>query len=84
MKVINALYRGLPVSTTSVGSEGLTVEDGCEMYIADDANEMAKEISTLLTNESLWVKFRDAGRELARKEYTWHKCLVRVEEAIHG
>ena len=84
VKVINALYRGLPVSTTSVGSEGLTVEDGCEMYIADDANEMAKEISTLLTNESLWVKFRDAGRELARKEYTWHKCLVRVEEAIHG
>ena len=84
VKVINALYRGLPVSTTSIGIEGINVDPGHNIFVADEVGQMAQEIGILLTCEDVWTKIRDAGRALARKEYTWKVTLMRVEEAING
>ncbi len=84
VKVINALYRGLPVSTTSVGVEGLLIENGCQAFVADDGAEMAQGIGVLLTDADRWRTMRDASRELARKEYTWQASLMRIEEAARG
>ncbi len=84
VKIINALYRGIPISTTTVGAEGLDVESGREIFIANEAGEMAEQIGVLLENEDRWIKFRDAGRALARREYTWNSTLLRVKEAVDG
>jgi len=84
VKVINALCRGLPVVTTSVGAEGLHVESGHEMFIADSPVEMAKDIDALLANEHKWTMMRDAARKLAKREYTWDLTLSQVEDAVHG
>lgn len=84
VKIVNALYRGIPVSTTSVGAEGLDVISGNEIFIANKAGEMAKQIGILLEDEAKWTKFRNAGRALVRKKYTWNSTLLRVKEAVDG
>lgn len=84
VKIINALYRGLPISTTTIGAEGLDIVSGHEIFIANEADEMAKQIGILLENEDQWTKFRDAGRALAKKKYTWSSTLLRVKEAVDG
>lgn len=84
VKVINALCRGLPVVTTSIGAEGLHVESGHEMFIADSPGEMANDIGALLANEHRWTMMRDAARKLANREYTWDLTLSQVEVAVHG
>ena len=36
VKTINGLCRGIPMVSTSIGTEGLRVEDGKDVFIADD------------------------------------------------
>jgi glycosyltransferase involved in cell wall biosynthesis len=83
VKVVNALYRGLPVATTSIGAEGLQVESGRDIYIADQPAAMAEQIGDLLEHKDQWTRLRDSSRALARNRYTWHASLQRVEEAVH-
>ena len=82
VKVINALYRGVPVVTTGIGAEGLDVTSGKELVIANEKGEMVREISDLLSNEGRWRGMRDASRALARSRYTWNSSLAMVETAI--
>jgi glycosyltransferase involved in cell wall biosynthesis len=47
-KVIQALMVGTPTVTTSVGAEGLDLEDGRQVLIADDPDAFAAAIARLL------------------------------------
>lgn len=46
-KVVEALVRGVPVVTTSVGNEGITPADAA--MVADDAADIAREVLTALS-----------------------------------
>ncbi|MBB6091262.1 glycosyltransferase involved in cell wall biosynthesis [Povalibacter uvarum] len=83
VKVINALYRGLPVVTTDVGVEGLAAVSGRDLLISDDASAMSGGILELLDDSLRWSVMRDAGRDLARREYGWEPSLRRAEAALH-
>jgi len=84
VKIINALYRGIPISTTSIGAEGLAVETGRDIYIADSAEEMANQIAILLNDEQQWNEIRDNSRALARKYYTWDTTLKVADKALNA
>ncbi|MCC6838731.1 MAG: glycosyltransferase [Flavobacteriales bacterium] len=75
VKVITALYRGLPCVTTTVGAEGLALVNGQEIFLADDADGTAKSIHTLLTNSKTWETLRDQGRSKAKNELGWNPLL---------
>ncbi|HVY81204.1 MAG TPA: glycosyltransferase family 4 protein [Steroidobacteraceae bacterium] len=84
VKVVNALYRGLPVATSAIGAEGLAVTSGRELLISASAEEMALDVGLLLTDEPLWRRVRDGARGLAREKYGWRACLERVEDALYA
>ena len=84
VKIVNALYRGLPIATSAVGAEGLEVTSGQEMLISASAEEMALDIGLLLTDEALWTRVRDGARRVARDKYGWRACLERVEDALYA
>lgn len=83
VKVINALYRGLPVVTTAVGAEGLVARAGREMFVAADAAAMARDIGVLLNDDESWSQMRDSARSLARREYSWEASLQQAERTLH-
>ena len=82
VKIINAMYRGLPISTTPIGTEGLIVHDMLHMAIADNSQKMINDIHILLNDKNKWELLRDQSRKLALQAYQWDAVLKNVERAI--
>jgi len=75
VKVLNAMCRGLPTITTSVGSEGLVAQHMQHLSITDDAPSMVESMDQLLTDSKMWTLMETQSRELVREHYTWKKVL---------
>ncbi len=75
VKVITALYRGLPCATTSIGTEGLDLVPGGEVMLAEDAPATAAGISRLVTDKDHWTAMRDSSRKKAKKDLAWNSML---------
>lgn len=82
VKVVNAMYRGIPTVTTSVGAEGLDIVNGVHALLSEDPVEMANDLFKLLEDEKLWESIRDNSRKLMSEKYTWDKVFTNLKEAI--
>jgi GT2 family glycosyltransferase len=61
-KLIQALMAGTPTVSTSVGVEGLGLQTGSEVIVADDPAAFAGAIARLLQDEELWQHLANRGR----------------------
>ncbi|MFZ1992653.1 MAG: glycosyltransferase family 4 protein, partial [Solirubrobacteraceae bacterium] len=61
-KIGEALGRGLPVVTTSIGAEGMGLMDGEHVLVADDPADFATAVLRLHDDRGLWEALREAGR----------------------
>ncbi len=84
VKVLNAMYRGIPVVTTSIGVEGLALKNMKHVAIADNSDKMIEDINTLLNDQKTWERLRDNSRELASRQYTWDRVFTNIDRAIHA
>lgn len=69
-KIIEAAACGLPVVTTGIGAEGLTLERGTEYFVEDDVQALADKTSLLLGDAQLRATMGAKGRNRAL-EYDW-------------
>lgn len=84
VKIINAMYRGIPIVTTPSGTEGLALKDMVHAAISKDLTQMAGRIHLLLTDKTRWQTLQDNARRLARQAYTWDRVFLNVDRAIRG
>lgn len=82
VKVMNALYRGIPTVSTTVGAEGLAVKNKSTMMVTDDAAQFAKDILRLIEEQELWITIADNSRQLAKDLYTWEAVFEKVVQSI--
>jgi GT2 family glycosyltransferase len=54
LKVVEAMYKGVPLVTTSVGTQGLVAIDGV-VQVADVAQSFADAVLTLLADDAEWL-----------------------------
>jgi len=71
LKVIEALANRLCVVTTTVGCEGIEVEDGRHCLIADDEAGLADAIARALEDDALRAALADEGEALFLRKYRW-------------
>jgi glycosyltransferase involved in cell wall biosynthesis len=83
-KIGEALAAGLPMITTSVGAEGMHLEDGKTAVIADSPNEFANAVVRICTDPRLHRRLSEEGRAHARQR--WDVTLIegRLLEALEG
>jgi glycosyltransferase involved in cell wall biosynthesis len=62
VKILEAFAAGLPVVTTSVGAEGLSVRDGEQLLVADDPRGFAEACLRLLADPALAAGVAGRGR----------------------
>ena len=77
---------GLPVVSTSIGAEGMYLQHGREVLIADDPREFADAVVRLYSDRELWSRLSLAGRQLVRERYSpevIRQGLAEVIESIH-
>jgi GT2 family glycosyltransferase len=67
-KVHEAAARGVPAVTTPVLARQLGWRDGVEIAVGADAAEFAKKCIQLHSNETLWMRTREAALDAIRRE----------------
>ncbi len=73
---------GLPVVATSIAAEGMYIENGRELLIADSSKEFADAVVRLYTDPVLWQRLSDAGRQVVRERYSPEVIRRGLEEVI--
>ncbi len=80
LKILEAMAAGLPIVSTTVGAEGLDIKDGENILLADDPQDFAEKIDTLLKNPALRDKIGSAGRLLVQQKYDWQFSVQKLEK----
>lgn len=75
LKILEAMAMKVPVVSTSVGCEGLEVENERHLIIRDNPGEFAKAVISILTNQELQEKLTSEAYFLILSEYNWETIL---------
>jgi glycosyltransferase involved in cell wall biosynthesis len=69
VKILEAMARGLPVVSTSVGCEGIGVEPGRHLLLADTADAFADAVLRVLSDDELAATLARNARALVLERY---------------
>jgi glycosyltransferase involved in cell wall biosynthesis len=88
LKILEAMALGTPVVATSKGAEGLEVQDGEHILIADTPDAFGRAVLRLLADTGLRTRLADRGYELVRDNYDWAAVipgfLDLIEKVAHA
>ena len=71
LKIVEALAMETPVVSTTIGAEGLGLEHGRELLLADDAEALVEAIGSLINDPRRAATLAAAGREAVYGRYRW-------------
>jgi len=71
LKILEAFSMEKPVLSTSIGAEGLEVEDGSHLLLRDGPESFAQAAIDMLSNPQRYETLGKSGRELILDKYTW-------------
>jgi glycosyltransferase involved in cell wall biosynthesis len=79
-KVIEAMACGTPVVATSLGTGGLEVVSGRELFVADNPEAFADSICRLMNEPDLRERMARAGRLYVEANFSWEKVVSGLED----
>lgn len=82
LKIYEAMAAKVPVVSTTVGAEGLPLESGRHVELADDAHEFAARCIELLRDTSARKRMADAAWSLVKANFSWEQAARRFEDAL--
>lgn len=71
LKILEALAAGLPVVSTRIGAEGLSLEPGVHLDVVADVDGMAAAILSAMKDPRRAQAQADAGRRRVLERYDW-------------
>jgi glycosyltransferase involved in cell wall biosynthesis len=83
LKVLEAFAQRVPVVATTLGAEGLGVEDGVHLLLADTAEGLAEACARLLADEGLRSGLVARGHELFVERYADGVVATTVADVAH-
>ena len=69
-KIHMSLAHGVPVVTSSVGAEGMHIENDVHCLIADDPLSFADAVRRLYTDRPMWERFSTAGPRVIAEHFS--------------
>jgi polysaccharide biosynthesis protein PslH len=76
LKILEAMALGRPVVSTTIGSEGLNVQNEQHLLISDQTEEFASQIVRLLMDDNLYQKLVINSRRLVVEKFDWDKIAA--------
>jgi polysaccharide biosynthesis protein PslH len=83
LKIFEAMACGKAVVSTSIGAEGLAVENGRDLILADSADTFASAVISLLNDVALRGRYEQAAARLAA-QYNWSKVAQQFAAALQS
>jgi glycosyltransferase involved in cell wall biosynthesis len=81
LKILDAWAMGRAVVSTSIGAEGLDVQDGENALICDDPGEFAEAVTRVLRDRELRLKLERNARRTAVDVYSWDRIGATMRAA---
>ncbi len=79
VKILEALARGLPIISTTIGYEGIGLTPGRHLLVGDTPAAFAEAILAVLHDPALGRRLAAAGRAVAEEVYDWRVVNPQVE-----
>jgi polysaccharide biosynthesis protein PslH len=84
LKILEALAVGTPVVSTSKGIEGLDLESGRHLFVADTPQAFAERTLDLLARAELRERLSAAGRRVVAERYDWRMIADRFTGLVEA
>jgi GT2 family glycosyltransferase len=81
-KIGEALAYGLPVVTTTIGAEGMSLRDGAEALIADAPADFAAAVVRAYRDEALWQTLSDNGHAHVGRHFSPEAVGKTVNDSV--
>jgi len=81
LKILEAMAMRKAIVSTTIGAEGLKVENGTNIMLADSPSEFADNVIELLSNKSINSALGTEGWKLVKYSYDWD-ILAKKQNAI--
>jgi polysaccharide biosynthesis protein PslH len=81
-KVLEAMAMGVPLVASSIAVQGLAVESGVHLFIADDEAEFAAKVKRLLLEPALRARMAAAARQYVETSHQWRVVIQRYEAEL--
>ncbi|HEU4355986.1 MAG TPA: glycosyltransferase family 4 protein, partial [Actinomycetota bacterium] len=84
IKILEALAHGVPVVSTRIGAEGLEVEHGRHLLLADSPEEFADNCIALSRDRVRREALSRDGIKLVQERYDWRLIEQQIQQVIAG
>jgi len=84
VKILEALAQGLPVVSTTLGCEGIAVEPGRHLFIADNPQDFAQATLRVLENKNLADELGRNGRRLIETNYDYRVACHPLQDVYRS
>jgi glycosyltransferase involved in cell wall biosynthesis len=82
IKIPEAMAMRKPVVSTTIGAEGLPFRAGRELCLADEPDDFAETVLTLLRDEPLRTAIGAAARKTVVEKHGWDAVVDKVEAVL--
>lgn len=84
VKILNALAQGLPIVSTTIGCEGISVENGEHLLVADTPQDFAEATVRLIQDRGLADRLGLNGSRLIRSKYDYRVVCTSLDDAYNS
>ena len=81
-KLLAAMSSGLPIVASTLSTNGIEVEDGRHLLIADDPEKFVAAIDRLFSQQEQRATLRTEARALIERQYSWSAQIAPLETAL--
>jgi glycosyltransferase involved in cell wall biosynthesis len=81
-KIGEAMMHGVPVVTSSIGTQGMDCRIGEDIMVGDTPHQFARCVVELLEQPALWWKLARNGRALVERDYSFEAVSARINRIV--
>lgn len=81
-KNLHAMAHGIPLITTTAGSEGMGLQHNKTALVADSARDFANEVVRLYSDRGLWGRLSESGRTHVAEVFSRDRLASLLHEAL--
>ncbi len=81
VKILEALARGIPIVSTTIGYEGIDLQPGRHLLVADTPQDFAEAVVRLIREPDFGRELARQGRERLLERYDWRAVYPAMEAA---
>ena len=83
MKILEAMAAGVPVVSTSIGAEGITVMSNKDILLADTPVDFANSVLKLFYDKPLRSNIITQARRKVEQKYDW-EIIARQHDTVYN